>query len=650
MTNDLPVREHQALYGCKEPLPARTQLRAGALSFELVGGRFGPVRANGHEVWHGMAFLFRDAGWGTPEPVFEQVEHRSDEQGFHLSLRGHIPCAPSDIAGTPAENPCLLLHLTVQGRADGQLLLRAEATPTHPLRSNRCGWVLMHPMSAAGSAIEVLHVDGRTSQSTFPREVPAWPPFMGVRGLRHEYAPGHWAQALLPGEDYELEDQRNNADASFKTYSRSNLMPRPYVMWPQETLVREMHLRLQGPAPEPVTKPAARVPLQLAPQAALLPQLGLAITPASSHCIEPWELDVLRQWRPAFLHLTLWTDKLATDVDWHGVRTLLEASGARLRLDMCAREGLGHGGPQDAALHHLARQLAASGVAPASVAALPCGPQAAALLRQLFPQATLGGGTPHYFAQLNRLEGSGGEDFMAFTVCPTVHGTDDDSLMHSLQSLPSMLETARLRHPARGWHLGPSWLPSRASPLGPQPASDGQRRMALARLDPRTRGLFGAAWLLGHLASAVQAGVQALTLPPLLGDDGLWWSRAGAWQATPATVMLDVCLRWTQLDNAELHLPNGAPASGAWAALAGTGPHGRQVLVANLGAEAQTLHWPVESALHTGQWSCLDAAAWLQHQDDPAHNPWRVSGHGPCALTLGPYALARIDLSPTSGG
>jgi len=645
MTALLPVREHQALYGCDEPLPARTWLRAGPLSFEWVGGRFGPVHAHGHEVWHGMAFLFRDAGWGTPEPVFEQVEHHNDDQGFQLVLRGHIPCAPSDVLGEPVENACLQLHLTVQSSADGALHLRAEATPTHPLRTNRCGWVLMHPMTAAGCALEVLHVDGRTSRSTLPEEVPAWPPFMGVRGLRHEYAPGHWAEALLPGEDYELEDQRNNADASFKTYSRSNLMPRPYVLRPEQPLVREMHLRLRGPAPAPAHKTAAVATLQPPIQAAVTPRLGVAITPATSHCTESWALDVLRQWRPAFVHLTLWTDDLASDVDWQGVRTLLQAAGADLRLDVCAREGLGHGGPQDAALHRLSQQLTALGVAPASVAALPCGPQAAALLRQLFPGAAIGGGTPHFFAQINRLEGSGAEDFMAFTVCPIVHGTDDDSLMHGLQSLPSMLETARRRHPGRTWHLGPSWLPARASPLGAQPASDGQRRMALARLDPRTRGLFGAAWLLGHLAAAVRAGVQALTLPPLLGDDGLWCSRDGSWQATPAAAMLDVCLRWTCLDSAEVQHPDGAPASGTWAAIAGTGPQGRQVLVANLGAKPQTLHWP-----HGGQRACLDAAAWLQHQDEPARSPWRDAGHGPGDILLGPYALARIDFPLSSGG
>ena len=643
MTDDWLVREHQALYGCHQPLPARTTLRAGALSLERIGGRFGPVRVQGHEVWHGLAFLYRDADWGTPEPVFEQVQHHADAQGFVLELRGHIPCAPTDVAGLPADDARIALHLTVRANAEGEVQLRAEAIPTHPLRTNRCGWVLMHPLQAAGCRIEVQHVDGRTSQSSLPEEVPAWPPFTAVRALRHEYLPGHWAEVLLPGEDYELEDQRNNADASFKTYSRSNFMPRPYVLAAGEPLIREMRLRLLGPAPAAAPPQVVAVPrlhLPAAEAATDLPRLGMAITPTTSHGIEPWELDVLRQWRPAFLHLTLWTDTLADDMDWSGVQTVLQATGAGLRLDLCASEGLGDGGAQDNALRRFAKQLVQVGVSPTSVAALPCGPRAAALLRQIFPTATIGGGTAHFFAQLNRLEASGSEDFMAFTVCPIVHGTDDNTMMHGLQSLPSMLKTARRRHPGRAWHIGPSWLPARASPLGQQPASLGLQRTALARLDPRTRGLFGAAWLLGHLAATAQAGVDALTLPPLVGDDGLWWFDAGAWQATPAAALLDICLRWTDRQAVELQDAEGGRFPGPLAAISGTGPQGRQVLVANLSAETQILHWP-----HPGPRSCLDATAWLQHLDTPERSPWRDAGYGPGELTLGPYALAHLDFA-----
>jgi hypothetical protein len=644
--------ERLALYGCDEPLPQRLTLRAGPLSFELVGGRFGPVYAHGHEVWHGLAFLFRDVGWGTPEPVFEVLSHDIEGEGFVLRLRGHIPCAPEDVVGQPAEGACIGLDLQVRGDADGRLHGVAQATPSHDLLSNRCGWVLMHPMSAAGGAVEVLHVDGRISRSSLPQEVPAWPPFMAVRSLRHEYAPGHWAEAHLPGEDYELEDQRNNADASFKTYSRSNSMPRPYVLRQGQSWTRELHLRLLGQPPE--VAPSAAMPnlrWPLKQDAAPAMRLGLAITPDMTRSPEAWVLDVLAQWRPAFLHLTLWPDTLSDAVDGPGLRSLLQAAGAALRLDLCGPEGLGDGGPADISCRALAQQLVRVGVVPASVAALPCGAQAARFLRQLFPASAIGGGTPHFFAQLNRLEVSGGEDFMGFTVCPIVHGADDEAVMNGLQSLPSMLETARSRHPGRDWHLGPSRLSARASPLGRQPCSDGQKRMALASRDPRSRGLFGAAWLLGHLAAAAQARVQAVTLPALVGEDGLWWQAGDAWQMTPLAVLLAVCLRWHTLQNVLLHAEDGLRTSTPrWPLAAITGHNGRgwQILLANLGAQAQTLRW--SHGRPFSKWACLDAESWLQYLDSPTSSPWRELGDCPVDLALPPYGLVRIDLHPLQGG
>ena len=102
-----------------------------------------------------------------------------------------------------------------------------------------------------------------------------------------------------------------------------------------------------------------------------------------------------------------------------------------------------------------------------------------------------------------------------------MHGADDDAIMDGLQSLSFMLETLAARFPAMPVRVGPSAIPARASPLGSQPASDGRQRVALAKRDPRTRGLFGAAWLMGYVAQLASTDVRAITLMHLQGDAGL---------------------------------------------------------------------------------------------------------------------------------
>ena len=635
--------EQRALFGCHETLAPRQSLQAGPVSLVRQGARFGPICVHGHEVWHGVEFLLRDAGWGTPETVLDEEKLQIDAEGFVLDLKAHIPCSADDISGDWGPEARLSLDMHVRGDAQGQLHFSVQATPSHELRVNRCGWVLMHSLSLAGCAVQVFHVDGRVTSSQFPQEVPAWPPFTNVNGIRHEYAPGCWAQAELTGEDYEVEDQRNNADASFKTYSRSNWMPRPYVLHQHQSWRREVHLRLENVAAVLPPRPDLNIPpnsvIEITkPDVAGRMRLGLAITPTATHQSSAELMKLLTRWRPDFLHLTLWTYSDINAVAWPQLRCMLDAASAQLRIDLCVH---GDWSADDAvAAQQLAQAMAQSDVRPSEVAALPCGEHAVACLRGLFPWASVGGGTPHFFAQLNRLERSGGEDFMAFTVCPIVHSADDTTVMRGLQSLPSMLATARRRHPGREWHLGPSGLGARASPLGRQPVSDGLRRVPLASIDPRSRGLFGAAWLIGHMAGAAQAGVSALTLPSLLSHSHAQNEPCRRW-ATPTEAMLEVCLSWQGIQSVALSdLENQACPWIHWpfAAIVGSGPAGRQMLIANLTAQSQTLHWQVEYS-----WARMDAQSWLHYEGFAQVSPW-VPGEAQTFFSLNPYALALIDL------
>ena len=177
--------EQRVLFGCQEALAPRQSLQAGPVSLIRQGTRFGPICVNGHEVWHGVEFLLRDAGWGTPVTVLETEHLQVDAQGFDLEIKAYIPCSAEDIAGVWDPQARLCLKMRIKGDAQGDLHFVVQATPSHDVKVNRCGWVVMHPLSAAGCAVQISHVDGRISHSQFPQEVPAWPPFTHVKGIHH---------------------------------------------------------------------------------------------------------------------------------------------------------------------------------------------------------------------------------------------------------------------------------------------------------------------------------------------------------------------------------------------------------------------------------------------------------------------------------
>lgn len=550
------------LYGTDEAVEPTRSLHAGPLTMDLRGGKLLRIRCGGHEVWHGLAFVLRDPDWGTPEAQYDRVEVHDRGDAFEATLEGRFVVAPA-----------VRVRLRISGSREGCIRFDAVATPVADLAVNRLGLCLMHPLSACGARVEVGHVDGRTSASTFPTLIPPWPPFMLVRSLRHEWHDGRWATAQLEGDVFETEDQRNNADASFKTYSRSNMAPRPYRLAGGASVVQSATLRIEG-GPAPAARPADEaVRVRVGHVAGALAPVGIELHAADT-AAPASRLEALRSLRPAHLHLA-WRPGLA--LDWAALARLLDAAGARLRLDASVTDA-------EADLRALQAALVAARIDVESLAVFPSDARTVGAARRVYGGVALGGGTPHFFVQLSRLDALGPVDFASFTTSSVVHGADDDEVMLGLASLPGMVATWRARHPALPLRVGPSAIAARASPLGAQPPSDGTRRLALAATDPRTRAQFGAAWALGHVAALAQAGVQAMSLLSLTGAAGLGEVRNGVFSPFPAFGVLSSVTAPAE----RLHTEVSDAQTVAALAL---GRGGRtQLLLANLRAEPTDVH------------------------------------------------------------
>lgn len=614
----------QLLFGTDEALPAALPLSCGRLSTRLRGTRLGPICWDGHEVWHGVDFLYRDPDWGTPLPVVETIDIARDGDGLHLRLQARIAAG----AGIACE---IAIDIDETG-----LDYRAQCTPLADLATNRTGIVLMHPLDVCGDAVEIEHVDGRRSRSTFPELIAPWPPFMLVRAIRHEFAAGAWAGCRFEGDDFELEDQRNNADASFKTYNRSNLMPRPYVLR-GGTLVRQsVHLRIDAEALRHLpARPRAgqAVRISVGAPAASLPRIGTALR-ASDLQHAKRLVGALDHLRPGHLHLCLSASSEPPDTG--ALARLLEAAGGcALRLDI---EGLTvkHA---EAQLDRIAVRLQEAGLVPAAVLPLPSTPPIVEAARRAFPRSRIGAGTPHFFTQLNRSEDLGVADFLSFSTASVVHGADDEDIMCGLRSLPAMLQTLRHRHGAVPLQIGPSSIGARRSPLGGQPDSDGRRRLALARRDPRSRGLYGAAWALGYVAQLARDGVEAISLFELQGDAALFegGGRGGgegeAAAGTPAAELLRLLGRPARCRTTGLSEP--APL----AALALEHEGSMRLLCANLGGESLELR--IDGIDLPGKLQIMDADALLARADGDA-SPWRGDTLRGSTLCLPAYGIALI--------
>jgi hypothetical protein len=155
----------------------------------------------------------------------------------------------------------------------------------------------------------------------------------------------------------------------------------------------------------------------------------------------------------------------------------------------------------------------------------PCPPLAEvyAATRKAFPSARLGGGMFSYFTELNRKRPPLDEiDLVTFTNSSVVHAGDDRSVTEGLETLPYITRSAAAIAGGTPWHAGPSALGMRANPYGDAPMANPRNiRQAMNRMDPRQRGLLGAAWSVGYFAHLVRGGANAVTLGGGVGEFGI---------------------------------------------------------------------------------------------------------------------------------
>jgi hypothetical protein len=642
-----------ALFGTMEPDERGRLLRAGALSAEFHGGQLRYVRLGGKEAMRAVSFIVRDESWGTYSVEISKLEIDQKPEEFRVRYEGS--CAGGAV----------IYQAEIHGRA-AELTFAARVEITRDFRTNRTGFVILHPLEGcAGEAAEVEHVDGRVSRSRFPSRISAYQPFFDVRALKHEFAPGAFVTARLEGDTFEMEDQRNWSDASFKTYVRPIGLPWPYALAAGSKLEQRVNLRFEGSPPAAAaTADSGQVTVTLGGGVGKAPPIGVEI-PAAEAASSREHLELIRALRPRLIVGEVLRHQGHGRRELAAYREIASACGAELAIEaaLACRED-----PKKEAAE-LAKECAAAeakiqaltlwssadlkGVLPGSD--WPAQPPLEAIrwaAMTAFPGVRIGGGAHGFFTELNRRRPLVHFlDYISFTVTPIVHAADDRSVMETLETLPSIIESAAAIAGSKSWRVGPTSIGTRDNPYGagPTPNPD-NRRVCMAELDPRQRGLFGAAWTAGYLAAFAGSGVEALVVGTATGPRGAiyrrlpdkqpWFDDSGERRVYP---LFHVVAAAAAASGQEaLRASSSAPRSVA--ALAWREGGAARLIVANLTAEPQRV---ALAGTPPGSGSCriLDEAAFAEATPHP---DWRSRpGHplGSGGLALSPYAVAFVDLA-----
>ena len=207
------------LFGTDEPVPEARLLTAGPVTVELDGGNLRYIRYQGHEAIRAVSYVVRDQFWGTYNPTLEGMKVEQSADGFSVSYQAVCRAGAQQFK----------YEARISGAADGTVRFEGKGTAVTDFLTNRTGFVVLHPVQGvSGHPVTVQHVDGRNVETRFPEAIDPKQPIMDIRALSHEVTAGLRVTCTMTGDTFEMEDQRNWTDASYKTYVRPLGLPFPY--------------------------------------------------------------------------------------------------------------------------------------------------------------------------------------------------------------------------------------------------------------------------------------------------------------------------------------------------------------------------------------------------------------------------------------
>lgn len=479
------------------------EVRSGPWSLRLSEGRLDDLRWGAARILRGVRFVVRDRDWSTFET--SRVEFTRD--GESLIVEGES----AGVAGR--------VEWTLRvGFEEAALSVALEARVTTSFLRNRLGLIVLHGPECAGRPLTTLHPGARSESTRFPDRIAPHQPARDLVGLEWT-ADGVPVSLALAGDVFEMEDQRNWTDASFKTYSTPLSLPFPVEVVAGDVVRQSLRVECSGAAPATVDA-ASSLRADAADERHPLPEIRTCASSAPGSA------------RPA-VGSTLGL-LVECDVRWAGWRRALrraldDSRGRPVDLRIVAVD------PAD-----VDTVLTEAGTAPlARIGVFSASGHCSDPVlvgRALRATAERGieivGGARSHFTEVNRgAEALAQVDApLAFSITPFMHDRSGHQLVESLGVQRTLVRDAAVLAGERRLHIGPITLGARMNAVATSPFDPGDPdvdhsgygpELVADATDSRQTAPALAAWVVGSLAALSAPSVDSLTFFEEWGPRGI---------------------------------------------------------------------------------------------------------------------------------
>ena len=471
------------------------------------------IKSGNIEIVRMIYAAVRDHNWGTIEPEITAEQITETENGFLINTR--VLYFKSDIHFES--------DYTITAY-DNRLIFEMTGRAHSTFNSNRTGICILHPVKeCAGKNCRVLNTEGLWEELKFPEFISPHQPVKNIRKMNWHPSPEIRATLTFSGDIFEMEDQRNWTDASFKTYCRPLELPFPFEIREGTEIKQKIELEIIT-EPEIHTGEENIIELKIDKKRYFkLPEIGTCVT-SRSEPVNSEEAEILKDFSFGHLrseiklHCTNWK------TDFH--KTINESALLEIPLFLVIYFSENYAneitGLKQAVSELQYRvkyiMVVAKNHLPDDQIFYIVYP----VLKDLFPDAEIGTGVNAYFAELNRNRPySKPADFISFAICPQVHAFDELTLVENLEAQQYVLESARNLFPGKPVFVSPVTLRQRFNVVATSDETILNPGELPSQVDPRQNSVFAAQWLLGSLKFLSQSGAKIITYFETVGWRGL---------------------------------------------------------------------------------------------------------------------------------
>jgi len=465
------------------------------------------IKYNNIEILKLISFLVRDKNWNNYSPEIIKTSSYNKDQQLHFEF---------DLKYGDVEQLEVKLLLSI---GSNSVKLIANGKFLTDFWTNRIGFNLLLPLDGVvNQQVIVSKSDQTTETLKYPLIIQPDQPMVKFNNLSYEMFDSIALNIRFDGIHFEMEDQRNWGDASYKIYSGSLLDPFPYKENKNSAFHQEIEItvREKNNSLETISNQNI-IPLNIQEEYAM-PKIGIKVD-NETNGIDIVNVDFVyhlvdfernTESKPNFNNLPIYLvalidhTKKVKDIVKDIKDYILSNKISVDKILICPKIYLNSFQP---------------------AGEWPSVPKLGDYYKEAkiqLPDVHIFSGMVTNFTELNRKKPDGKFDGINFSFTPIVHDASDYGVLDTPNSLKYILHSVNNFSKDTPIHIGPMTLGMHFNPYGEKLAANiDQVRLEMTDFDPRHDSLIGLNWTIAVFAETLSKNTKFITIASLKGVHGI---------------------------------------------------------------------------------------------------------------------------------